>query len=130
MEAYRNGVLVPGYVFAKPLTVTIHYSDEDVAEVSEDALGLYYWDGAAWVDAACGPYDRHTDANWLSVPVCHLTEFALLGSSSTLPVGGVTEPPGVAGMTWPWVARGVALIIVVVTIVALGKRRRRCTAGP
>jgi len=35
-----------------------------VAEVSEDALGLYYWDGAAWVDAACGPYDRHTDANW------------------------------------------------------------------
>ncbi len=45
---------------------------------------LYYWDGAAWVDAAttCTPhstYTRNLAANQISLPVCHLTQFALFG---------------------------------------------------
>ena len=31
----------------------------------------------AWQDAACGPYERNADENWVSVPICHLSRFAL-----------------------------------------------------
>jgi hypothetical protein len=92
LEAYVGGTLRPGYVFSKPFTITIHYSDDDVAGLDEDDLKLYYWDGSAWEDAAstCTPesnYDRHPEDNWLAVPICHLSEFAL-GSKG----GGVYLP--------------------------------------
>ena len=52
--------------------------------MSEGALTLDYWDGSGWADAAatCTPvsvYDRHPADNWLAVPICHLSEFALFG---------------------------------------------------
>jgi hypothetical protein len=82
LEAYVGGTLVPGYAFKEPLVITIHYSDDDVAGLDEDNLKLYYWNGSAWEDAAktCAPdsdYDRHPNDNWLAVPICHLSEFAL-----------------------------------------------------
>jgi uncharacterized repeat protein (TIGR01451 family) len=85
LEAYQGGNLQSGFVFSRPVTVTIHYSAADVAEVMDESnLTLDYWDSSQWVDAAttCTPtstYDRHPDANWLAVPICHLSEFALLG---------------------------------------------------
>ena len=87
LEAYRDGIHQAGLVFSKPVTITIRYSNADVEGINdEDDLWLYYWTGSAWADAAstCTPpstYDRHPDANWLSVPVCHLTEFGLMGGS-------------------------------------------------
>jgi hypothetical protein len=63
------------------VTVTIHYTDTDVAGLDEASLVLEYWNVSenAWEDVACGPYDRHPDENWLSVPICHLSRFALFG---------------------------------------------------
>jgi 5'-nucleotidase len=84
--AYQGGVPVPGFVFAKPVTITINYSDADVAMMDENTLVLEYWDGGAWVDAACGPYDRHPADNWLAVPICHLTQFGLFASAPSLSV--------------------------------------------
>ena len=79
LEAYQNTTWLPGFQFFAPgIRITIFYSNADVAGLNENALTLYYWDGSAWVDAACGgPYDRHPDENWLSVPICHLSRFGL-----------------------------------------------------
>lgn len=71
--------------FQKPVTITIHYSDSDVACVlDENYLTLYYWAGSEWKDATstCTPpstYTRDLTGNVLSVPICHLTPFAIGG---------------------------------------------------
>lgn len=84
LDAYRNGTLLPGFTFSGSVTVTLHYSDADVAGLDEDSLVLEYWNGSAWVDAACGDYDRHPGENWLAVPICHLSRFALFERTYTV----------------------------------------------
>lgn len=74
-----DGVHLPGFVFQAPVTVEINYSNADVRQVTEPSLELDTWAGDAWQDAACGLYDRQAAANRLSLPVCHLSEFALIG---------------------------------------------------
>jgi hypothetical protein len=79
LEAYRDGALLSGLAFDLPVTVTIQYSDADVVGLDPASLLLERWTGSTWEDAACGPYDRHPEENWLAVPVCHLSRFALFG---------------------------------------------------
>jgi len=72
------------FAFAAPVTITIHYSDDDVAGLDENTLRVLYWTGTAWADAAdtcvpASPYVRDLANNVLSVAVCHLTEFAMIG---------------------------------------------------
>jgi hypothetical protein len=86
LDAYQDGVLLPGFVFNEPLGVTLEYIDEDVAGIVEETLALYFWNGSVWVDASttCDPastYERNVDENWLSVDICHLTDFGLFGES-------------------------------------------------
>ena len=77
----------PIATFAKPLTLTLHYSEDALHSIPEDSLLLYYWDTdqLAWVDAVStcegGVYTRNFDENWLSLPICHLSEFALIGDA-------------------------------------------------
>ena len=107
----------------KPVTITIHYSDADVTGIDEESLVLEYWDEfvGAWMDAACGAYDRHPDENWLAVPICHLTPFALLGSAGAIPVGGHTEALGLLASSWLWV---LAALVATGAIAALAFKRR------
>jgi hypothetical protein len=74
----------PVITFTLPVTATLSYTDTDIASLFEDTLGLYYWD-SLWLDAlsTCteGEYTRDLDANTFSLPVCHLSEFAVLGQS-------------------------------------------------
>jgi hypothetical protein len=91
LDVYRSGtLLLPGFTFNIPVTVTIHYTDDDVAGLDETSLVLGHWNEVAglWEDAACEPYDRHPGENWLAVPICHLSRFALFGERYTayLPV--------------------------------------------
>ncbi len=79
LEAYQAGKLVPGLVFAEPLTVTIHYSPTDVVGLDPNSLALLTWRGSGWKDAACRPIALHPDEGWLAVPICHLSEFVLVG---------------------------------------------------
>jgi D-xylose transport system substrate-binding protein len=80
LSAYQNGLLVSGFVFSQPVTVTVHYADTDLVGFNESTLTLDYWNGSTWAEAACGSYDRHLGENWLSVPICHLSQFALFGA--------------------------------------------------
>ena len=75
------------------ITVTLEYKDQDWMDAGiedENSLRLYYWNAGIsdWdnVANACGPpvptYAPDTAANILAAPVCHLSEFALLGESN------------------------------------------------
>lgn len=87
LEAYQGDELQPGFAFRenKPVTVTIHYSEQDVHLISDDSkLTLRWWNGNSWRDAAetCGPasdYARDQEKRVISVSICHLSRFALLG---------------------------------------------------
>ena len=81
LDAYRDGALLSGFVSGVPVTVAFHYADADVAGMDGASLMLEVWNenASAWEDAACGAYDRHPDENWLAVPICHLSQFALFG---------------------------------------------------
>jgi hypothetical protein len=85
LEAYINGIRQDAYQFSVPFSVVVHYTDADVDGISEDWLSLFYFDTALqqWLDASqtCSPpsVERHPDENWISVQVCHLTEFGLFG---------------------------------------------------
>ncbi len=85
LEAFRGGAPLPDFAFETPVTVTIHYSDLDVRVVSDESrLALMRWTESGWEDAAqtCTPpsdYVRDLENNVLSVAICHLSEFALLG---------------------------------------------------
>jgi hypothetical protein len=75
-----------GFSFAAPITVTLSYTDDDVVGLGEDQILLYYWDttSSVWKDASqtCSSpskYIRDLVHNTLTVSVCHLTEFALVG---------------------------------------------------
>ncbi len=87
LEAIIDGDVQEDFTFETPVTVTIEYSDEDVAFIKdEETLLLYYWDGSAWIDAAtsCDPvsaYTRDLVENRLSVDICHLSTFSLAGES-------------------------------------------------
>jgi Tol biopolymer transport system component len=84
LSAYQNGGAKPGFSFQQPVNVTLTYSDETVAGLQEAALALHISDSAGWTDAAetCSPastYVRDTAGNVLSVDICHLSQFALMG---------------------------------------------------
>jgi RHS repeat-associated protein/uncharacterized repeat protein (TIGR01451 family) len=93
LEGWRDGQVLNGLVFQKPVTLTTNYSDTDITGLDENSLALDYWNktSAQWQDAAttCAPssiYDRHTDENKLAVPLCHLSDFALLATPTRYPV--------------------------------------------
>ena len=75
----------PVTTFTEPLTVTLHYDEASLGVIPEDSLALYYWDEShsSWLDAVTtcsdGEYTRDLEDDWLSVPICHLSEFALMG---------------------------------------------------
>lgn len=81
LKAYVAGKAAPGILFDVPITITVHYSDAVVKDAGLDksVLTLQRWDpdAGAWEDAACGAYVRNEAKNWLQVPVCHLSDFAL-----------------------------------------------------
>jgi Leucine-rich repeat (LRR) protein len=57
LSAYLGDVYQEGFTFEQPVTVTLTYTDDQVAGVQEDALRLYVREGPGWVDAAttCEP---------------------------------------------------------------------------
>jgi len=97
LTAYQNGEPLTNFKFAKPITVTIQYSDADLAGRNATDLKLFYFDptNQQWVDAAtsCAPtstYERHPEQHTFSVGICHLTQFGVFvqptGTQTYLPL--------------------------------------------
>lgn len=75
------GDLLEGYTLNEPMILTIQYTDIQIQTLDESSLMLFWWDGADWVDAACGAYVRDLENKILEVPICHFSEFAIGGVS-------------------------------------------------
>ncbi len=87
LNAFVGGAAQQHFTFQQPVRVTVQYSDASLAGLDESTLTLQYWNGTTWADAAntCTPastYDRQPAANQLSVDICHLTPYALMGPQS------------------------------------------------
>ncbi|MBN1874581.1 MAG: hypothetical protein JXA33_10160, partial [Anaerolineae bacterium] len=93
LNAYRNGVLLEAVSFSPASTITLHYTDADVVGLNEEQLYLYTWIAIdeIWEDAACGDYIRHPAENWLSAPICHLSQFGLFGTQTAQPSATITK---------------------------------------
>lgn len=81
IQAYVGGTPLASLDFLNPVTLTLNYNSQATGSLIEEELRLFWWDGAAWVDAACRPYVRDTVNNTLQVPICHLSKFAIGGPS-------------------------------------------------
>jgi hypothetical protein len=85
LTAYQYGIEQANFGFSEPISVTIHYSDDDIGELDEldeAELTLLVWNGTNWVDATttCIPvstYDHNLNDNVISLSICHVSRFAL-----------------------------------------------------
>ncbi len=101
LAAYQSGVPVNDWAFQTPVTVTIHYSADDLHIIrDEGTLALWRWDGQMWSDAAetCEPvssYQREPDQNLLSLPICRAGYYALFGPTNSvlLPIISIFRSP-------------------------------------
>jgi len=73
--------LVPNLTFSRPVTITLHYRDEDIVGMDENDLRLYNYDWThnSWVDAnPCGGYVRTPDGNILQAAICDFSDYAMM----------------------------------------------------
>jgi PKD repeat protein len=77
--AYQWGEPQPGFTFHRPITLTVRYSDDDVDDLDEESLALFYRDGDAWRTDGLIVTRRFTETNEVVVRAGHLTEFGLFG---------------------------------------------------
>jgi Leucine-rich repeat (LRR) protein len=87
----------PVTVFSSPVTVTLNYDEADLSKIYEPTLTLNLWIGSVWEDGAgtCTPsssYIRDLAGNHLTVDICHMTEFALLGTQYQLFLPMTSKP--------------------------------------
>jgi hypothetical protein len=80
LSAYRDGLLLPAFDFETGITITLHYTEDQIAGLDEETLTLAYWDGGSWTVDGITPIERDVDANSVSFWVTHLTDFALFAS--------------------------------------------------
>ena len=89
LNLYRNGELVTSTVnFGDhPLTVTLTYTDSNIAGLNLDTLQVYYWSvlHGAWEQSGI-IHVEHDHANRrLIITIAHLTDFALFAEANTPP---------------------------------------------
>ncbi len=76
-------------MFKSPLTVTIQYSPQDIAVISDEgSLALWWWDGAAWVDATTSASRRELAARPVSgvyrLSICRTGLYSLYGPTKMI----------------------------------------------
>lgn len=100
LAAAQAGAAVPNLAFGAPVNLTIGYSAADARLISSPSrLALWWWNGAAWQDAAatCSPqasYTRDPIARTVGVAICRTGRFALLGPTQQvyLPLSSSSAP--------------------------------------
>jgi hypothetical protein len=90
LRAYQNNIPLPDFTFNNPVSVTVGYSDADIAVVTNEEELLLWWQiDEDWQDSrqSCEPtssYKRNTSENTLTIPICHSGRFALFGPTKQL----------------------------------------------
>lgn len=71
-----------GLVFAKPVIITIPYTEDDIPEgVEEKNLCVYFWDGTKW--RRTGNETVYPDDNLIKVEVNHFAMFRIVGNTTS-----------------------------------------------
>lgn len=84
-QAYdTNGHLIQDLTLAQAATLTLHYTSQAIAPLIESEILLLQWDGNQWIDGACGDYQRDTNGNILTVPICKTGLFTLGGVTNDI----------------------------------------------
>ncbi|MBV7332639.1 hypothetical protein KFU94_31305 [Chloroflexi bacterium TSY] len=93
LKALNGDAIDDDFKFDEPIQITIRYADEDIAQIDEELLMLYFRDVRqnAWrpVTETCDDDEDHLvlrdkEKNQLTVAVCHLTQFGLFGQSNRI----------------------------------------------
>ncbi len=79
LEAHVDGELATGLTFNIPLTLTIDYTDAEIAGLNEGTLEVRVWNGLCWSTDGITVVSRDPAHNRIVVTVAHLSEFALVG---------------------------------------------------
>jgi hypothetical protein len=85
LTAFEEGQPLSGFTFARPVTVTVRYSDADArAMIDEAELALRWRMVSGWREASetcvsASPAARDTEGNMFSVPLCRTGYVALFG---------------------------------------------------
>jgi hypothetical protein len=77
LDAYRDGVGLPGLEFETPVTVTIVYTESDLVGLDESSLEMWYWDGSHWSGEGITALGQDPLGNTFTAELTHLSEFAL-----------------------------------------------------
>jgi hypothetical protein len=96
LSAYFNDVLLPGYRFPAPLTLVIAYDPARLGGLSEAALAVYYWNGAAWSADGVMLIERDLTNHTVTISLAHLSELAFFSSAPT-----ALEPAPEPGLVAP-----------------------------
>ncbi len=104
LDSYLNGQQTVPYTLTTPITLTITYSDTDVANLmmGDKELNLWAWDGESWRTAGITLISLDTELNQLVVVITTTGEFALLGRNAFdyyLPI--LFKGDGVSGLSGP-----------------------------
>lgn len=91
LDAYRNGELLPNFIFEVPVTITIHYTDTDVTGQDEETLALSYWNGSTWVTDGITLVERNIVQDYVIFEITHLSEFALFGETLVQPLASIEK---------------------------------------
>jgi hypothetical protein len=73
------------FPFLRPISLTLTYIDSQIPGLDENTLILTYWDGSQWLDAATTcpnpfPYVRDPANNQITLQICHLSRFGMVGN--------------------------------------------------
>lgn len=81
LEAYIGDQVQQPFNFNPPLSLTLTYEDEDVANLKEDTLHVRYWNETTqqWSAEGITTLSLDTTLNRITVSIAHLTEFGLFG---------------------------------------------------
>jgi hypothetical protein len=79
MTAVISGTETPVVTTEDPYSMTVKYTSQTKRAAIEDTIGLYSWDGSAWVDEG-GTLDTATRE--VSATLDHMTYFGLLGDTN------------------------------------------------
>jgi hypothetical protein len=98
LAAFIDDVPQPGFRFAQPITLTIHYDPALLHNLLPETLALTFWDGTGWSTDGIVILSHDLATATLTVSIAHPGEFAFFA----VPVPTVLEPapePNVDGST-------------------------------
>jgi hypothetical protein len=68
--------------FNQPVTITIHYSDADLGDISEDSLQIFWYNTATGAWEAVTPCTVDKVNNTVTFQTTHFSQFAILGMTA------------------------------------------------